>query len=458
MVAAMLPYFDSIYSIELSADLFRQSRSRFNRDAKVKLVHGDSAMDLPDIVKSLDDPALFWLDGHYSDGETVRGSNDTPVRDELLALARSPIEGHVILIDDARLFGVDPEYPSLADVEHLIDQHFPMHQFSVKDDIIRIVPAALSSVISARQADPVADADGNVFELRPVDCPVCGVNEPRLVGYRGGASHRYGLGIRTAIVRCNECGLLYSNPFPFPVDPQVLYGDPQKYFASHDVDSKVVSQRQIITGLVADSGLDEPSFLDVGSGRGEALHAAQAVGLTDVVGLELSSAMRDETERRYGVDIRLETIEQHAAVSARTYDIIMLSAVLEHVYDPDAMIASVAALSHRGTVVYIDVPQEPNLLTMVGNLPGRLRGTRTVYNLAPTFPPYHVFGFNPRSMTMLLEKHGFRPFRWLKRSQLTIPSRGGIKDRATAFGAMQVHRLGNLTGLSTNMDVWARKG
>jgi len=302
----------------------------------------------------------------------------------------------------------------------------------------------------------VRDASGNAFNLRSIDCPICG-SEHRFVGYRGGTSHRHGLGIRSSVVRCRGCRLLYANPFPLPIDPQALYGDPEKYFASHDVGAKVESNRQVITELVADSGLDGPSLLDVGSGRGETLHAAQLVGLTDVVGLELSSAMRDETQRRYGLDIRLQTIEQHAAGVDRTYDIVMLSAVLEHVYDPNAMIASVAALSHPGTVVYIDVPQEPNLLTMVGNVPGRLRGTRTVYNLAPTFPPYHVFGFNQRSLTMLLQKHGFEPFRWLKRSQLRVPARPGVRNRVVTFGAMQIHKLGNLTGLSTNMDVWARR-
>jgi hypothetical protein len=68
-----------------------------------------------------------------------------------------------------------------------------------------------------------------------------------------------------------------------------------------------------------------------------------------------------------------------------------------------------------------------------------------------------VFGFNPHAITRLLEKHGFRPFRWLKRSQLQIPIHSGMHDRVAAMGAMQLHKLGNLTGLSTNMDVWARK-
>jgi SAM-dependent methyltransferase len=278
-----------------------------------------------------------------------------------------------------------------------------------------------------------------------------------MLGYRGGARHRSGLGVTTAIVRCDGCGVLYPDPFPFPLDPQRLYGDPDKYFATHDPSAKVQSYRQIIDELIADSGADSPSLLDVGSGRGEALHAAVEIGLTDVVGLELSEAMCQETRRRYGVEIRLQTIEEHAAGTDRTYDVVLLSAVLEHVHDPASMISSVAALTHAGSVVYIDVPQEPNLLTIVGNVPGRLRGSRTVYNLAPTFPPYHVFGFNPRSITLLLANHGFRPYRWLKRAQLTIPRHGGLKGWVAAVGASQLHRLGNLTGLSTNMDVWARK-
>jgi SAM-dependent methyltransferase len=250
---------------------------------------------------------------------------------------------------------------------------------------------------------------------------------------------------------------LFPDPFPFPVDAQRLYGDPSKYFATHDSAAKVRSYQQIISELVHDSQVEHPSLLDVGSGRGEALHAAQLVGLTDVVGLELSEAMKEETEHRYDVEIRLETVETHAQSVERSYDVLLLNAVLEHVYDPDAMIASAAALSHPGSVLYVDVPQEPNMLTLIGNLPGRLLGTRTVYNLAPTFAPYHVFGFGPLAITRLLEKHGFRPFRWLKRSQLRIPNQTGFRDRVAAIGAMQLHKLGNLTGLSTNMDVWARK-
>src|SRR3954469_4646793 len=145
-----------------------------------------------------------------------------------------------------------------------------------------------------------SDSSGNSFELRRIACPICGPCPSRPIGYRGGARHRYGLGLTSLIVRCTRCGLLFPDPFPFPVDPQRLYGDPEKYFATHDADAKVASYQHIISELIVDSGIERPSLLDIGSGRGEALHAAQSLGLTDIVGLELSEAMREETQRRYG--------------------------------------------------------------------------------------------------------------------------------------------------------------
>jgi hypothetical protein len=55
-------------------------------------------------VRQLQEPALFWLDGHYSGVDTGKDELDTPVSAELEAILGSPVKGHVILIDDARCF------------------------------------------------------------------------------------------------------------------------------------------------------------------------------------------------------------------------------------------------------------------------------------------------------------------------------------------------------------------
>jgi len=307
------------------------------------------------------------------------------------------------------------------------------------------------------------DSAGNAFDFRPVSCPICGIEPAISIGYRGGDHQRYGLGVSTHIMRCGNCGLLIPNPFPFPVKPQELYGDPAKYFEGHDTPLKLENYGTII-GEMTEFWTDnrprpdaKPSLLDVGSGRGEALQAAKLAGLTDIVGLELSQAMSDDAAKQFGADVLVETVEQHAQATTRTYDLVLLSAVLEHVYDPDSMISSVATLTQPGSMLYIDVPREPNLVTVMGNVSERLRHRRTVYNLSPTFPPYHVFGFNPRSMKILLRKHGFEPVRWLIVADPHIPARGGLRDKARALVATQVSRIGNLIRFSSNMAVWARR-
>ncbi len=76
----------------------------------------------------------------------------------------------------------------------------------------------------------ISNSAGDSFSVRFRDCPICNVDDVSLVGYRGGTFHRYRLGIESRIVRCRNCGLIYPNPFPYPLNSKHLYGDPEKYF------------------------------------------------------------------------------------------------------------------------------------------------------------------------------------------------------------------------------------
>jgi hypothetical protein len=140
MVAAMKPLFHKIYSIELSDKLFAEAKRRFEQDPHIELIHGDSGQELGGIIGRIDRPALFWLDGHYSAGDTARGDRDTPIHDELEQILRAPDLGHVIIIDDARCFGSDPAYPTIEALsEHVLSRR-PRAGIAVADDSIRITP------------------------------------------------------------------------------------------------------------------------------------------------------------------------------------------------------------------------------------------------------------------------------------------------------------------------------
>ena len=78
VVEAMKTYFNRIYSIELSNELYENAKRRFAGDDRIMIIHGDSGIELGKLIAGLDQPALFWLDGHYSAGVTAKGDKDTP--------------------------------------------------------------------------------------------------------------------------------------------------------------------------------------------------------------------------------------------------------------------------------------------------------------------------------------------------------------------------------------------
>lgn len=144
MVEAMKRRFSRIYSIELSKELSERAAKRFRGDRHVQIIHGDSGAELGKLVGQIDQPALFYLDGHYSAGITARGSKDTPIYEELAHIFDTRNKAHVIVIDDARCFGNDPGYPSMQELREFIRSKRPDAEIAVEDDSIRITPAPIS--------------------------------------------------------------------------------------------------------------------------------------------------------------------------------------------------------------------------------------------------------------------------------------------------------------------------
>ncbi len=119
MVYAMRNHFKEIYSIEISPDLAKKAKKRFENVSNAHIIEADSASALKTLVPKINEPALFWLDGHYSGGTTGQGEKNTPIIEELSAIYSSDYE-HIVLIDDARCFGVDKDYPPIEELSSYI--------------------------------------------------------------------------------------------------------------------------------------------------------------------------------------------------------------------------------------------------------------------------------------------------------------------------------------------------
>jgi len=138
MVYAIQPHIKEIYSIELDETHFKNAQKRFAGYSNIRILQGQSGEVLPRILKDIDKPCLFWLDAHYSGGSTAKGRTNTPILQELQCiLNHKRAEEHVILIDDARLFVGEYDYPTVETLKNLVLGIHPDWIFEMKDDIIR---------------------------------------------------------------------------------------------------------------------------------------------------------------------------------------------------------------------------------------------------------------------------------------------------------------------------------
>jgi len=137
MIDAVQDRFDRIVSIELDPDWHMRAVERFRSAPHITLLQGDSGTRLQEVLATLRDPALFWLDAHYSGPITARGALDSPIVQELDAIRAHPVAGHVVLIDDIRDFTGSGGYPTIESLIGWIRDVDPAAMVDVRDDILR---------------------------------------------------------------------------------------------------------------------------------------------------------------------------------------------------------------------------------------------------------------------------------------------------------------------------------
>jgi len=138
MIDSCKNIFQKIYSIELDKTLYIEAVKKFLPYRKIKIINGDSGIELKKFLQEIKSPCLFWLDGHFSGGITAKADIETPIIAELEAILTHDIKNHVILIDDARLFNGKNDYPTLNEMEVFIQKYNNLKKINIENDIIII--------------------------------------------------------------------------------------------------------------------------------------------------------------------------------------------------------------------------------------------------------------------------------------------------------------------------------
>ncbi len=163
------------------------------------------------------------------------------------------------------------------------------------------------------------------------------------------------------VCQCSDCGLMFRNPIPPETTFQQVYSE--HYFLGEDTaegrkrveQMKRQTARLYLERLREYSGRGTGRLLEIGCGNGELLVEAEKVGF-EVAGVDVSPyAARTANERLGRECVRSGTLEE-ANLAPGSFDVCVLSDVIEHMADPVKTLTSVRRLLAPAGVLLLTTP------------------------------------------------------------------------------------------------------
>ncbi len=203
----------------------------------------------------------------------------------------------------------------------------------------------------------------STLEMEAVSCGVCSSSQARPVTL--GRDFEYHTSDdEFQIVECEDCGNMYLNPRPVKDELPRIY--PPNYYA-YNYDTAIhplaIQAKRLLDGFKVTGWLKhvanrEPLFLDVGCGDGRYLRMLNRLGVPkdNIYGVELDYR-QVEALRKEGFHGHCGRVEEAASqLPASSFELIVLLQVLEHVENPQAMVATLSGMLRDGGVLILETP------------------------------------------------------------------------------------------------------
>jgi hypothetical protein len=135
--------FDKVYTIEKSDVMYAIAQDNLKDFKNVNMLKGDTREHLVPIL-AVNDNILFWLDAHWSGGETYGEGDECPLLQELGLIFSSTLNNYAIMVDDARLFISPPplphdfnNWPTIKEICSVVPDDFDI---LISNDVIYLTP------------------------------------------------------------------------------------------------------------------------------------------------------------------------------------------------------------------------------------------------------------------------------------------------------------------------------
>jgi len=221
------------------------------------------------------------------------------------------------------------------------------------------------------------------------------------------------------LVQCKSCEMVYVNPRLHPDLIISGYEDAEDSLFAAQNDARIKAFNKTLKPVVRRLHLDPrgKQLLDVGCAGGAFLVAERECGF-EVMGVEPSRWMAAFGRAKYDLDIR-DGILKHGLFPERSFDVITLWDVIEHLPEPHETLTLIQTLLKPGGILLVNYPD-------IDSVAARLLGRRWPFWLS-----VHLLYYTPKTMFAQIERAGFAPL-W-RQSFLPMLPLGYIAQRAAPY-------------------------
>lgn len=217
------------------------------------------------------------------------------------------------------------------------------------------------------------------------------------------------------LVKCNECGLVFTNPQPCEEELSKFYT--QQYYGRlkiypYDFIERILNWFQQLRVKRVKKRIQSGRVLDIGCGKGLFLGALLKEGF-QVYGIETSQANKDDPALKK-LNISCADLTE-LAYPESFFDVITLWHVFEHISNPREILKKIKEIIKKEGVLIMTMP---NFQSWEANIAGK--------NWFHLDLPRHLYHYTPFTLEKMLNNEGF-----------TVVKKGYFSLEFGPFGVLQ---------------------